>query len=322
MFLGIDVGATKTHALVCDEQGLLLGFGNGPGGNPETEGYTGLAQAMQTAWQEASRQAGIGKEQIEAAGFGIAGYDWPFQYMQTLESVKILGLSSERLRIENDAVPPIYAGTTHGWGIAACVGTGNNVRGLDAQGRSARITGNSSAFGEFGGAAEIMQVVLQRLAWMWTGRGKATQLADILVQDCGASSLGDLIEGLVAGRYELKACQAPLVVQAAQTGDAVAEQVLIWNAQELAQSVLAVAAQLDLTSQPFEVVMSGHLFAACDRYRQAFSELVLSSAQQADFRLFSAPPVVGAVLMAMKACGLDLKKPRKTILASFQDSMQ
>ncbi len=258
-------------------------------------------------------------KQIEAAGFGIAGYDWPFQYMQTLESVKALGLSTEKLLIENDAVPPIYAGTTHGWGIAACVGTGNNVRGLDAQGRSGRITGNSSAFGEYGGAAEIMQVVLQRLSWMWTGRGKATLLADLLVQDCGASDLGDLIEGLVAGRYELKASHAPLVVQAAQAGDLVANEILAWNAEELAQSVLAVARQLDLLTQPFEVVMSGHLFAACDLYRQAFAERVLSIAQQADCRLFSAPPVVGAVLMAMKSNGLEIEKLRKTLLASFQD---
>jgi N-acetylglucosamine kinase-like BadF-type ATPase len=212
-------------------------------------------------------------------------------------------LRTEILAIENDAVPPIYGGSTHGWGIAACVGTGNNVRGVDAQGKIGRITGNSSAFGEFGGGGEIMQTVLQRLGWMWTGRGKATTLAELLIRDCGASSLGDLIEGLVAERYQLKADQVPLVVRAAESGDAVAGEVLTWHARELAASVLAVAGQLDLIEQPFEVVMSGRLFQASELYHQAFIGQVVDSAPLADCKKWTAPPVVGAALMAMHRLG-------------------
>ena len=314
MFLGLDVGGTKTHALVCDERGQVLALGTGPGGNPETVGYEGLTLAMQTALQQACQQAGIKKDQIKATGFGIAGYDWPFQYADTLASVKALGLLNAKWLIENDAVPPIYAGTTCGWGIAACVGTGNNVRGLDAEGRTGRITGNSTVFGEYGGAGEIMQSLLQRLAWMWTGRGKATLLADLLIQDCGAKDLEDLIEGLVAVRYTLTTSQSPLVVKAAEAGDAVADEILTWNAHELAESVLAVAAQLELSAQPFEIVMSGHLFSAYEGYRRAFMERVLSTACQAIFNPFSAPPVVGSVLLAMKSCGLEIDQTREALL--------
>lgn len=320
MFLGLDVGGSKTHALVCDEHGQMLALGTGPGGNPEIVGYEGLTLAMQTALQIACQLAGIKKEEIKAAGFGIAGYDWPFQYADTLESVRVLGLSSEKLIIENDAVPPIYAGTTHFWGIAACVGTGNNVRGLDENGRTGRITGNSAAFGEYGGAAEIMQLVLQRLAWMWTGREKETPLADVVIQDCNASSLGDLIEGLVAGRFALKASQVPLVVQAALDGDRMANEILAWNAQELAESVLAVAGQLDLILKPFEVLMSGHLFVNCEVYQQVFMDRVSSTARQAIFKQYSAPPVVGAVLMAMQAEGLEIGILRQALLTSFLDA--
>lgn len=42
----MDVGATKTHALVCDEHGQVLSFGVGTGGTPETVGYAGLTLAM------------------------------------------------------------------------------------------------------------------------------------------------------------------------------------------------------------------------------------------------------------------------------------
>ena len=314
-FLGVDVGASKTHALLCDAEGKVLGFSSAQGGNPETVGYAGLTLAMQAAIQQALFTSGIAVDEITVAGFGIAGYDWPHQYPEVLAAVQSLGLINAQLIIENDAIPPIMAGTNAGWGISACVGTGNNVRGVDQQGRTARITGNSAAFGEYGGASEIMQSVLPRLAWMWTGRGKHTTLAEILVADCEASDLADLLEGLVQGKYQLSANQAPLVVQAAMQGDLVAIEVVTWNAEELAQSVLAVARQLDLLDIPFDVVMSGHLFEAAV-YQQAFRSKVFQSAQKAQFQLLSLPPVVGAVLLAIRANGLDIQKPRAGFLTT------
>lgn len=317
IFLGIDVGGSKTHALLSDENGQVLGFGGGPGGNPEMVGYDGLTLAMQATINKACKRTGIELTQINAAGFGIAGYDWPFQYTDTLQAVQALGMRTDILVIENDAVLAIYGGSTNGWGIAACVGTGNNVRGVDPQGNIGRITGNSSTFGEFGGAEEIMAIVLQRLAWMWTGRGKTTALADLLIRDCGARDLDDLIEGLVAEHYQLKVDQVPLVVQAAEIGDMVACEVLSWNARELAQSALAVARQLDLTDQPFEVVMAGKLFKVSHLYRQSFIESVQVGAKLVECKLFTCPPVVGAVIMAMRAvqaCGVGVEKAREVLL--------
>lgn len=313
LFLGIDVGGSKTHALLADESGQVLGFGYGPGGNPEMAGYSGLTAAMQIAMQQALAGAGVEAGQVNAAGFGIAGYDWPHQTRETLTAVMALGLQA-RMVIENDATLPIMAGTSCGWGIAACVGTGNNVRGVDAHGRVGRITGNSASFGEFGGAGEIMQVTLQRLAWMWTGRIPQTTLAKIIYEGCGASNLDDFIEGLVQGKYQIEARQAPLVVNAALAGDEVAREILRWNAQELAESVVAVAGQLYLLKQPFEVVMSGTLFEM-EIYQAAFREQVLQKISQPTFLSYNSPPVIGAVLLALQAEGIQLQIARKRLLA-------
>ena len=313
IFLGVDVGATKTHALICDENGLVLGFGMAAGGNPEEVGYDGLSRAMQQAIHQALIHTGIRDEDISAAGFGIAGYDWPHQYPEVLAAVQALHLPP-KLVIENDAVLPILAGSSTGWGIAACAGTGNNVRGIDANGRTGRITGNSAAFGEFGGASEIMQGVLQRLAWMWTGRLQVTPLANKLVADCGAADLEELIKGLVAGKYRLQARQAPLVVQAAAEGDLVAIDVIRWNAEELAESVLAVVKQLNLMNEAVDVVLSGHLFEVSELYREAFQARVRQSAKEAQFQLLSQPPVIGAVLLAIRNMGLDILRPRTRLL--------
>ena len=54
-FLGIDIGATKSHALIADENGCAVGFGQGGPGNHEVVGYEGL-----TATLQADHQPGVG----------------------------------------------------------------------------------------------------------------------------------------------------------------------------------------------------------------------------------------------------------------------
>lgn len=49
--LGVDVSGTKTHALIADEQGVAVGFGEAGPGNHEVVGYEGLAGALRECTQ-------------------------------------------------------------------------------------------------------------------------------------------------------------------------------------------------------------------------------------------------------------------------------
>ncbi|HEY5119139.1 MAG TPA: BadF/BadG/BcrA/BcrD ATPase family protein, partial [Anaerolineales bacterium] len=79
VFLGVDIGATNTRALLADEEGAILGFGNAGPGNHESVGYEGLTAALHTALDRAFAQSGLGAGNIHAAGFGIGGLDWDSQ---------------------------------------------------------------------------------------------------------------------------------------------------------------------------------------------------------------------------------------------------
>lgn len=46
-FLGVDVGATKSHALIADAQGQAVGFAVGGSGNHEDVGYEGTIRTLQ-----------------------------------------------------------------------------------------------------------------------------------------------------------------------------------------------------------------------------------------------------------------------------------
>ena len=70
-YLGVDIGGTKSHALVANETGRALGMGFGGAGNYEVVGYSGLAETLHCITDEALRSAGVSKAQLTAAGFGI-----------------------------------------------------------------------------------------------------------------------------------------------------------------------------------------------------------------------------------------------------------
>ena len=75
-FLGVDVGSTKTHALLADETGHALSLGESGPGNPDGVGHEGLTAVLHEAIDQALAVANVGIEQIAGAGFGIGGDDW------------------------------------------------------------------------------------------------------------------------------------------------------------------------------------------------------------------------------------------------------
>ena len=89
-FLGVDIGGTKSHALLADEHGQAVGFAEAGPGNHEVVGYDGLRTVLQTITNAALADAGIERAQIAGAGFGVAGYDWPSELPPTLAAIETL----------------------------------------------------------------------------------------------------------------------------------------------------------------------------------------------------------------------------------------
>jgi N-acetylglucosamine kinase-like BadF-type ATPase len=301
-YLGIDAGGTKTHALIADETGQAAGFGRAGTGSQQAIGYEAGAQSLRTAIQHALQRAGLRLEQISAAGFGMAGYDWPSQLPPHQEMVASLGLTCP-LEIVNDAVIALLAGAEQGWGVGIIAGTGNNVRGRDRFGREGRITGEGMLFGEVGGSGELVALSIRAITYEWTRRGPQTAITQKFIAQSGASGIADWIEGVDLGRYPWGAHWAPLVVEAAQEGDAVAQDLLAYSGRELAENANAVIRQLDMQNEAFEVVLAGSLFKSGDLLIAPLRRTLLAFAPHARLVALSAPPVVGAVVLAMQQEG-------------------
>jgi N-acetylglucosamine kinase-like BadF-type ATPase len=314
-FLGVDVGATKTHALVTDETGRAVGFGRTGPGNHQGVGYEGLRNALQGAVDQALGGAGLAVSQIAGAGFGVGGYDWPAQLPDHLAAVAPLALDCPK-EVVNDSVIALLAGASEGWGLVLIAGTGSNCRGRDESGREARTTGEGPRFGEFGGASSLVERAFQAVAHEWTRRGPKTAVSRLFIDLAGARDLDDLIEGVDLGRYEPEAAWAPTVFKAAQRGDATAREVIAWSGTELGEMACGVIRQLGIEQLPFDVVMAGSLFDGGELLIDPLRATILSVAPRARLVRLTAPPVVGAVVLAMLSAGLDPKQLRERLLAS------
>jgi N-acetylglucosamine kinase-like BadF-type ATPase len=318
IFLGADLGGTKTHVVVADGTGRVLGFAESGPGNHESVGYDGFKQSLHQGVSAALSAAGATPMAVTGAGFGIAGYDWPIETEPMLNVIRTLGLSGET-GLVNDVELGLLAGSPHGWGVAVVSGTGCNCRGWDeTRQHHGRVTGGGIEFGEFAGASELMYRAARAIAYHWTGRGPATALSDTFVKRFNVADLGDLLQNLICHNIEFSASDAPLVFQVAATGDAVALDLIRWAGSELGQMACTVIRQLHFESLDFDLVQIGSMFDGSPLLSEDMKKVVYALAPRANFIRTKHPPVTGAVLLGMQSAGIEItEETRQTLFATM-----
>lgn len=320
-FLGVDIGNTKSHALIADQNGRCLGFGAAGAGSWEAVGWGDAQLLLQQIVEQAIKMAGINKGDIHGAGFGYAGYDWPEDREGHVAMIASLGLENAAYTLGNDTLVGLVAGAKEGWGVVVVAGTSNNCRGRDKFGRQGRVTGSGTWFGEYGGATEIINKAIQAVAADWTFRGPQTALSDAFMHHVGAVDKVDLLAGLIRGRFHLNAADAPIVFQTAAGGDVVARAIITWAGESLGGLANAVIGQLDLADEAFDVVLSGSLYKGGELLIDPMRRTIHNFAPDARLVRLNAPPVIGGVLLGMEAAGLDMNLGRDNLMASVQQVM-
>jgi N-acetylglucosamine kinase-like BadF-type ATPase len=302
-YLGVDVGGTKTHALIADEDGRVLGFGESGPGNHQDVGYDNLVRVLTLSIGSALRSASVSPAQLCGAGYGIAGYDWPSEKKINQDIIESLKLKVP-FSVVNDSILGLPAGARDGWGVAVVSGTGCNCWGWDrTRQRVGRVTGNGDQMGEAAGATELVFKAVQAIAYEWVKRGPPTALTPAFIHHTGAVNLEDLIEGLSVSRLVVDCSAAPLVFKVAEAGDAVALEVTRWAGQELAELAKCVIRQLDFQDLDFDVVLVGSMFENTRLLIEPMREIVQAFAPQAKLVKLNVPPVVGALLLGVEAAG-------------------
>jgi N-acetylglucosamine kinase-like BadF-type ATPase len=315
-YLGVDIGGTKSHALIADETGHAVGFGQGGPGNHESVGWDGFTATLTAIVDQALQSASIRRDDITGAGFGIAGYDWPRQqHTRMVSIIDAVGIDAP-YEIVNDAIVGLLAGSDHGWGVALVSGTGTNCWGWDAERNVGRVTGQGLLMGEYGGATELLYKAVHSVSAEWSHRGPSTRLSQAFIELVGATDLHDFIEGVCTGRYALNSEAARAIFRIADEGDTVAQDLIAWCGRELGGLAVGVIRQLELEKKAFDVVLVGSLYDGGTRLTRPLEEVIHAAASDARLVRLNTWPVVGGVLLGMEKGGIDPRPLQANLIDS------
>ena len=303
-FLGVDIGGTKSHAVISDDTGQVVGFGTGGTGNHEMIGLDGFSAVVDSVTRQALSMAGLEPSALTGIGMGIAGLDWPSDEPVHRQVIRKLGFSAP-MELVNDALIGLIAGSRTGWGISVVAGTGSNCRGRDQHGNEGRVSGVGQWSGEYGGGGDLLRHAMHSVTKAWTRRGLETTLSQKFVEYAGARDVMDLLEGLSRGRYHLQAEAVMVVFEAAREQDAVAIDALRWLGNELGSLAVGVVRQLHFEDLAFDLVLTGSVYKGSPLIAESVGQTVHEIAPGATLVRLTAPPVVGAVMLAMEQVKVD-----------------
>lgn len=317
-FLGMDVGSSKTRALIVDETGLCIGFGEAGAGNHQNVGYPGLENVLRESFHAAKLMSGADSALLAGAGFGISGYDFLSDREGHLQAVTTLGLSCP-VEVVNDGVNGLLAGATGGIGVNVTAGSSNNCRGRNKNGKEGRIVGNGPTFGEYGGGIEIAARALQVVNYAWIKRSPPTTLTKIFLEYTNAKNELELMEGFSSDDFHLSPYLAVEVIRAANEGDAAAREILKWAGEELGWLAVSVTRQLEMEYEQVEIIQSGSVFEAGESIMNPMRDVVIKHCPKAKLIRLDGPPVVGAVILGMEQARFDGYAVRDNIVRTAKD---
>jgi N-acetylglucosamine kinase-like BadF-type ATPase len=303
LVLGVDGGGSKTHALVADERGEVIGFASSGRSNWEDTGLEAAGAALTEAVTGALASARVEPAALAASAFGLAGLDWDSDRPILGALLDPLGLGGPR-RLDNDSLIALRAGTSRPVGVVVIAGTGHVAAGRNAAGRTFRTFGLGPMYGDFGSATDVAEEAVRAVADAWTGRGPQTTLSRLLPPLAGCASPEQLLQGLSRGLVPLPA-SAPLVLQEAETGDAACRAIVLRAGVALGESAAVVARRLGLRHESFETVMAGGLFSSRNQLLETtLADILHQVAPRATPVHLTCKPVVGAAVEALDLAGV------------------
>ena len=294
--VGIDAGATKTVGLLADERGRILAQARGGGANLHVQGEVQVEAVLRALVGELAEIGAPG-----ALCVGMAGVDRPHDEEVVREILARIGYSGA-IRIANDALIALVAGSPGRTGIVVISGTGSIAYGVDPAGRIARSGGFGSLLGDEGSGYWLGNQALRAVVRAGDGRGPATALTSMVFEALAISSIEELVP-LVYEHHLPRSAVAGLagrLERARAQGDGVASELLGRAAHELVLAVQAVARKLSF-EKPHPVVLAGGVFQACPSLaRMVTDRLALPLARPV---VLDREPAQGAVAMALDLLG-------------------
>lgn len=294
-FLGIDVGGTKTDAIIASSEGAVLGTASNGGANWESIGFPAAVASIKEVVQKALAAARVSASDISQATFAMAGVDWESDEQMFRDALSEIGFAS--LSVVNDSFAALFAGIEDGEGCVSICGTGGKSSGQH-NGRLIQTLGVLS--GEAGGALQLMEDLQGAMISAYNGRTAKSALYFDLIGGLRYSTEEKFFHAIIRNGVRLETSLAPVIFEAADAGDEMAEAIVEKLAADHVEDLIAISHRLAFDG-PFTIVRAGGLHTAGSPFFDgAFNSRIAQALPQAKTIVLNTIPAVGAVLHAMK----------------------
>ncbi len=310
LICGIDSGQTSTRCVLATTGGELLGRGRGgalihlSAHGAHERFLQSIGQTLQEAWAA----AGITQRPLAAIVLGATGIVADTPEARTAAELLSTLVEADVVQVCSDAMIALQGAHAGCPGVVVITGTGTIAFGMDSSGHTARAGGWGWLIGDEGSAFAIGRAGLRAACYAHDGMGPETFLNELFTQHFGVVSLHDVKRIISAPDFGAKgfAALAALVSKAAEQGDAAANRIIHEAGLALAQETAAVVRKLDFGADPVPVAPLGGAFDHVFGLREAFVGAMETTAVPAVVTQPRLPAVLGAVLMALELCNVDI----------------
>ena len=312
--LAVDGGNSKADLALVARDGTLLAAVRGPTISHQQVGVEeGIVRLGRLA-AAAARRAGLldssAAPLADVGLYSVAGADFAGETRMLTHAFAETGLT-RRTEVLNDTRAALRAGTDHPWGVVLICGAGVNAAAVGPTGRTARLAALGPISGDRGGGRDLGMGALGAAVRARDGRGPRTAFEGLVPAHFGLKRPEAVTRAIYEGRIpEQRLLElAPLVFNAARSGDAVARGLLDRLADELATMAIAMTRRVGLARSAFDVVLAGGVFQNHDdAFLGRLDTAVRAVAPKAHLAPLRSPPLVGAALLGLDRIGSGVSR--------------
>jgi len=299
--IGLDAGGSKTHLRAeCPKWAAPVEH-RGPGANPNRVGMTKAAEVLVDLVERVVEEGDSPERISVCAGVSGAGRD---EEQDALTSAirEALTRPSRTVHVEvvHDALIALDAAYDSGSGLIVIAGTGSVALARTVDGTLLRVGGWGHLLGDPGSGYAIGQAGLRSVAAAFDG-GAETVLRERLRTRFGIANRHQLIHSVYQDGFSMQDV-APLVVDAAADGDAVADRIVHDAAKGLTEQVGWLVHQSDPISA--EITLLGGMVQN-EHYDQLLRHHLHDQFPDWSVRHLRTEPVTGALRRAQRLLQQD-----------------
>jgi N-acetylglucosamine kinase-like BadF-type ATPase len=315
--IAADGGATKTDMVLFHPDGTVTNRVIGGPTNSSEIGFDRSAETLRVLFTRLLEKQGGLESSIRSLHLGIAGGGIESNRPRYYKLLREMFPHATYISNGSDAISALNTGLRKKDGMVLIGGTGSAVF-VRRHGEIRQVGGWGHLLSDEGSGYDIGRMGLSRVLQALDGRKPPTLLTELMTRTIG-QPVDKAIPEIYNGGKRYISSLAPLVFEAAESGDDAAMEILCESARRL--SILVIAGSRFLADPPYPVVLSGGLWAAND---QLLQRLVF---EQLDSRFIAIrpalPPVFGSAVEAMDQAGYPIdvtfEKQFKVSLESFSN---